>query len=74
MGRGRRSSWDAYEDGDFHNIKKGQRIKIKLNEGIRPIIMEVVCRPSKGLVLEAHIDCDESNAAGMTKGGYAEVM
>jgi len=62
------------EDADFHLIKKGQRIKLKLTEGARPLIIEVVCRPGAGLVLETHIDTEEANAAGMDKGGFAEVL
>ena len=64
----------SLEDADFYLIKKGQRIKLKLTEGVRPIIIEAVCRPGAGLVLETHIDVDECNAAGLTGPSYGQVM
>jgi putative phosphotransacetylase len=62
------------EDADFHLIKKGQRIKVQLTEGLRPIVIELVCRPQDGCVLEAHIDTDEANAASLTALSYGRVL
>lgn len=64
----------SLEDADFHLIKRGQRVKVQLTEGLRPVVIEMVCRPQEGCVLEGHIDTDEANAAGLSGLSYGKVL
>jgi putative phosphotransacetylase len=55
-------------------IIERQSVKIKLN-GERPVILEnVFVRVSDSFELELHIDTDDANAAGISKGDWAEII
>lgn len=59
---------------EVFGVKDGDTVSLK-SEGIRPTIFEAVTiRVSARYVLEAHVDVEEANAAGLSNGDLMKVM
>ncbi|MGY3779499.1 ethanolamine utilization phosphate acetyltransferase EutD [Isobaculum melis] len=62
------------EDAAKANVKQGEIVQVKVNAG-RPLIFDdVVIRVSPNFATVMHIDYDEANACGWSKGTRAQIM
>lgn len=56
-------------------VKNSDTVKIKLCEGMRPLVFDnVIVRVSEKFAPAVHVDTDESNAAGLTKTVEGEII
>ncbi|MGG7165461.1 ethanolamine utilization phosphate acetyltransferase EutD [Clostridium ihumii] len=62
------------EDASKYGIKNGEDVKVKISGERSLIFDEVAVRVSDKFNTVIHIDYDEANACGFTKGVYAEIV
>ncbi len=62
------------EDAKFYGVKNGDYMKLRVS-GDNPVVLEkVLCRVSKELRLEVHIDTDEGNACDIGENSVCELL
>ena len=63
------------QDATRLGVQNGQSVQVKIDSEGRDLVFgDVAVRIRPDFHLELHLDTDEANAAGVTNGGYAELL
>jgi propanediol utilization protein len=61
-------------DADFHGVKDGDRLHLRVKSSCSAVFEDLLCRVAPASKLEVHIDTDEGNACDLTRASKVELF